>query len=138
MGANVKLKIESEEDALDIISAAVEDLSEREEWAPDLLFKINLVLEELGLNAIQYGAQSGTPDIEILIDSSREAVTITITDAGIPFDPLHDAPPPDLDASIEDRKIGRLGIYFVREIMDEAYYRREDGKNHLTLVKQRA
>ncbi len=137
MGVQVKLKIESEEGALDRITAAVEDLGEREEWTPDLVLKVHLALEELGLNAIQYGSRGETPDIEIVMDSSNDAVVITISDSGIPFDPLHDAPAPDLESSVEDRRVGGLGIYFVRELMDDVQYKREGGRNHLTLVKRR-
>ena len=54
-----------------------------------------------------------------------------------PFDPLYDAKQPDVGAAIEDRPIGGLGIYCVREMMDEVHYRREQGKNHLTLVSRR-
>ncbi len=131
------LKIDSEDGALERISAAVEDLGEREEWAPGLVFSVNLALEELGLNAITYGAAGENPDIEIVMVSDEDAVTITISDAGIPFDPLTDAPPPDLDSSIDDRPVGGLGIHLVREMMDEAHYKREGGRNHLTLIKRR-
>ncbi len=137
MGAQLALRINSEDGALERITAAVEDLGEREDWSPDLVFRINLVLEELGLNAIQYGSKGKTPDIEIVMVSDHEQVTVTISDAGTPFDPLTDAPDPDVDASIEDRPIGGLGVYLVREMMDEAHYKREDGRNHLTLIKRR-
>ena len=137
MGARLALRINSEDGALERITAAVEDLGEREAWSPDLVFRINLVLEELGLNAIQYGSKGKTPDIEIVMVSDQDQVTVTISDAGVPFDPLTDAPDPDVDASIEDRPIGGLGVYLVREMMDEAHYKREDGRNHLTLIKRR-
>ena len=137
MGAQLALKINSEDGALERITAAVEDLGEREDWSPDLVFRINLVLEELGLNAIQYGSKGKTPDVEIVMVSERDLVTITISDAGIPFDPLTDAPEPDINASVEDREIGGLGVFLVREMMDEVYYKHEDGRNHLTLIKRR-
>ncbi len=137
MSARSSLNIRSESDALERITAAVEDLGEREDWAPDLIFRINLVLEELGLNALHYGCVDGTPDIEITMVSEKDVVTVMISDSGIPFDPLHEAPQPDLEASIEDRHIGGLGVYLVREMMDEAYYKREQDRNHLTLIKRR-
>ncbi len=57
-----------------------------------------------------------------------------IEDDGIAFDPLI-APPPDLDSDIEDRPIGGLGVYLVKEMMDEVEYARADGRNRVTLVK---
>ena len=59
---------------------------------------------------------------------------IEIIDCGIPFDPLT-LPKPDVNAPIEDRKIGGLGIYMMRKLMDKVNYKREQGKNILTLVK---
>ena len=44
-------------------------------------------------------------------------------------------PKPDVDAPIEERKIGGLGVYFIRSIMDEVHYRREQDRNILTLIK---
>ena len=60
-----------------------------------------------------------------------------IADDGRPFDPLTEAPEPDLESAIEDRPIGGLGVHLVRTMMDEVRYRREEGKNRLTLVKRR-
>ena len=62
---------------------------------------------------------------------------IEISDDGQPFNPLKDAPKPDLEAALEDRPIGGLGIHLVLTMMDEMHYRRENERNHLTLVKRR-
>ena len=51
---------------------------------------------------------------------------------------LHDASIPDLEASVEERKVGGLGIHLVRTMMDQVNYRREQGRNHLTLVARKA
>ena len=59
---------------------------------------------------------------------------IQIMDWGIAFDPLS-LPEPDIEAPIEERKIGGLGIYMMRNIMDEVLYKREGDRNILTLVK---
>ena len=137
MGAQLALRINSENGALERITAAVEELGDREDWTPDLVFRVNLVLEELGLNAIQYGAKGKMPDLQIVMVSEQDLVTITISDAGVPFDPLTDAPEPDVNASIEDREIGGLGVFLAREMMDEAHYKREGGRNYVTLIKWR-
>ncbi len=138
MAATVALKLTSGRDELAAITDAVEDLGRRERWPDALLFRVNLALEELGLNIMDYGYDGGPCDIDIVLTSDDDAVTIEIIDGGPPFDPLHDAPTPDLDASIEDRRIGGLGVYLVRTLMDDLRYRREHGKNHLTLVTHRA
>ena len=138
MSETVALKITAGRDDLPVITDAVEDLGRRERWPDDLVFRVNLALEELGLNIMDYGYDGGPCDIDIVLTSDDDAVTIEIIDGAPAFDPLHDAPTPDLDAAIEDRRIGGLGVHLVHNLMDEVRYRREDGKNHLTLVTRRA
>ena len=138
MSATVALKLTSGRDELAAIIDAVEDLGRRERWPDALLFRVNLALEELGLNIMDYSYDGGPCDIDIVLTSNDDAVTIEIIDGGPPFDPLHDAPTPDLDTAIEDRRIGGLGVHLVRTLMDDLRYRREHGKNHLTLVTRRA
>jgi anti-sigma regulatory factor (Ser/Thr protein kinase) len=137
VGAQLALRINSEDGALERITAAVEDFGEQEDWPPDLVFRVNLALEELGMNIMNHGHDKGLHEFDITLISEADTLTIEIVDDGRPFDPLHDAKQPDVGAAIEDRPIGGLGIYFVREMMDEMHYRREDDKNHLTLVSRR-
>ena len=136
MSATVSLKLSSEHDELERITAAVDEIAELEDWPPELVFRINLVLEELGINIMNHGGDVSA--IEISLTSDAEAVTIEITDDGEPFDPVNDHPDPDTAAPLEERRIGGLGIFLVRKMMDEMHYRREQGKNHLALTKLRA
>ncbi len=136
MSAQVSLKIRPALDELQQITAAVEDLAMKEQWSPDLEFKVNLVLDELGVNIVNYGGEVSV--IEVSLSSEEESITIEITDDGRPFDPLNDAVEPDTSAPIDERPIGGLGLFFVRTMMDEMHYRREQGKNHLALAKRRA
>ncbi len=124
-------------DEIEIILEAVEYFGEQEDWEPALTFKVKLAIEELGINIANHGRVDDIPEIEIVVDSSPEKLTITIEDDGRPFDPLNDAPAPDLTSALEDRPVGGLGIHFVREMMDEMTYRHEDGKNCLALTLNR-
>lgn len=124
-------------DEIEIILEAVEYFGEQEDWEPALTFKVKLAIEELGINVANHGRVDKIPEIEIVVNSSPEKLTITIEDDGRPFDPLNDAPAPDLTSALEDRPIGGLGIHFVREMMDEMTYRHEDGKNCLALILNR-
>lgn len=99
-------------------------------------FRINLALEELLTNTIKYGyADQSTHEIVIELQYSGDGVTVEIVDDGKPFD-LTQAPTPDLDAPIEQRAIGGLGLHFVRTMMDEVRYCRDGGRNRVTLVKR--
>ena len=135
MGASASLKISPTFDELDRISAVVEDVGEQDNWPHDLIFKVNLVLDELSVNIVSYGGDAS--EIEVSLDTDAEEVRVEICDDGAPFDPLTEAPEPDLDAPLEDRPVGGLGIHLVREMMDELHYSRQGGKNRLAMVKRK-
>ena len=134
MSAQVSLKLETRLDELERITAAVEDLGEQEDWPPAFTFRVNLVLEELGINIINHGHDGGIHEFDVTLTSDANTLTIEISDDGRPFDPLHDASAPDVAASLEDRSVGGLGIHLVRTMVDEMHYRREQGRNCLTLT----
>ena len=135
MSQSVSLKIAPELDQLERITAAVEELGERDDWPPDLIFKVNLVLDELWVNVVNYSGATG--DVEISLDTDADEVRLEIADDGRPFDPLTETVEPDIDAPLEDRPIGGLGIFLVREMMDDLRYKRENGKNRLAMVKRK-
>ena len=137
MTAKLSLKIEASPDALDRINDEIESLSRQEEWPSDLFFTTNLVVEELGLNVINHAYRGQSGEFEIIITSEEQAITVEIIDNGLPFNMLQDAPLPDVEAEIEERPVGGLGIHLVKTMMDELHYKRDQGKNHLTLVKRR-
>lgn len=134
MAAELRLRVETRQDELDRVSAAIEDFALEADWPLDIVFKVNLALEEVVINVMNYGHDDGLHEIDIILTADEESLTIEIVDDGRPFDPLTDAPKPDVNADLEDRNIGGLGIHLVRKMMDDVRYRREEGKNHLTLV----
>ena len=132
----MSVTIEPDLNDLKQITASVKEIGRQENWPSDLVFKIDLVLDELATNIVKYGGK--VSEIEISLSSEVEAVTIEITDDGRPFDPLNDVAEPDLDSPLNERRAGGLGVHLVRSMMDELHYRREQGKNHLALTKRRA
>ena len=107
MSANLTLNMEAQLNEIERIQAAVTILSQAENWPPELLYQIELVLEEIGTNIIKYG-QDGEKEteIQITLTSDRKSLTMEIIDTGKPFDPFADAPQPDLDSDVPDRPIG--------------------------------
>ena len=122
-------------ETIEDILTAMDEFAEQQDWPPKLAFTARLVVEELAMNVASYGSDDPAkpPGIEITVDSEPNFLRIDIKDTGCPFDP-QDAPDPDINASIEDRRIGGLGHYFVQEMTDEMVYRREDDKNYITLT----
>ena len=137
MSAKLTLAVETRLEELDRLAACVEDFAREQEWPNDLTFQVNLVLEELWLNVVNYGHENGDHVVMIELTSEAESLTIEMTDDGKAFNPLENAPVPDVTAALGDRSIGGLGVHLVRTMMDELRYSREGGKNHLTLVKRR-
>ncbi len=137
MGTTMSLTIRTAHDELDRINAAVESLAESDSWPADLLYRVELVLEEWNLNVMDHGHDDDTHEIDIALTTDADQVTIEIVDGGRPFDPLHDAPPPDLTSAVGERRVGGLGVHFMRTLMDEVLYKRELGKNHLKLVTRK-
>ncbi len=130
--------IETRLEELTRLTEVVESLGEEDAWSPGLVGKVNLVLEELAINTINHGHAGGLHEISFTFSSSDDALTIEMVDDGKPFDPLTEAPVPDVNAPMDERPIGGLGVFLVRKLMDELTYRREEGRNHLTLVAYRA
>jgi anti-sigma regulatory factor (Ser/Thr protein kinase) len=132
------LCIESDLSELERLHDAVAELGEVGNWPPDLVYQVDLVLEELIVNTVNYGYDDDERhEIEIALTSDADVFTVEIIDDGHAFNPLSDAPEPDLDAEIADRPIGGLGIHLMRVMMDEVHYQREQDKNYLTLIKRR-
>lgn len=137
MSRQLSLEIDPRVEELSVITAAVEQFGDAEKWPPDMIFQINLVIEELGLNIMTHGKTKDLEKIEIKLTAEGESLTVEIVDNGHPFDPTSEAPEPDLDVELGERTIGGLGIHIVRSLVDNLRYRRQGGRNHVTLVKER-
>jgi anti-sigma regulatory factor (Ser/Thr protein kinase) len=101
----------------------------------DLEYFANLAIEEIATNCIKYGYDDAKEHvIEAKLALSPNALVVTVSDDGHPFNPL-EAPGPDLSVAVEERAIGGLGLHMLRQLSDRMEYAREDGKNRLTLRK---
>ncbi|ABN58390.1 MULTISPECIES: ATP-binding protein [Methanoculleus] len=102
----------------------------------ELVFAIQLAVDEACSNIILYGYGGEPGSISIACTADEDAVHVTITDDGVAFDPLT-APPPPLDVPVEERPIGGLGVHFIRTVTDSVTYAREGEKNILSMEKKR-
>jgi phosphoserine phosphatase RsbU/P len=105
--------------------------------AEPLIPTLNMALDDLLNNVVQYAFPNDPTEHLILVDGEvrDDSVILTITDDGIPFNPLT-VTPPDLSLLLHEREIGGLGIHLVRSMFDEVSYRRDVGHNVLTIKKK--
>src|SRR5262249_31408350 len=114
----------------------VRQFGELHEVPSRTLYSVNLALDELVTNVLLYGYENPEGrDVVVRIVTAGGELVASVTDEGQPFNPL-DAPKPNLDAPLEDRDLGGLGIHRVRSLMDYVTYSREEEKNVLTVRKR--
>jgi anti-sigma regulatory factor (Ser/Thr protein kinase) len=103
-------------------------------WGERMAHALRLVLEELIINNVTHGRRPGdTGWFSVRLTQSNDRIALTIEDDGLPFDPT-EMPPPDLDAQLDDRPEGGLGVFLARSLSSELSYVRERGINRTTAV----
>lgn len=118
------------------LAAFVDELCDEAGLTPDVAMKIHLALEEAVVNVMEYAYPKGTQGtVDIAAFVTGDSIRFVITDSGQPFDPTLKEEV-DTTLSVEDRPIGGLGIYLVKQLMDSISYRRIDGCNELTLLME--
>lgn len=94
-----------------------------------LQFKIRLCVEEVEENILCY---SGSTWVEVETTVGNGQLAIEFRDGGIAFDPLAKEDP-DINAPLEERNIGGLGIFICKQMMDAVEYERKGDRNILKL-----
>ena len=98
--------------------------------------QIDIAIDELFGNIAHYAynTEVGSATVRVEVSEAPLAVIITFIDNGVPYDPLG-KDDPDITLSAEEREIGGLGIYMVKQSMDEITYEYKDGQNILKIKK---
>ena len=118
------------------LATFIEEVGEAFSLTPDVVFNLNLVIEEAVVNVINYAyPKEEHQSIYLSANLHEDSIVFVLTDTGKEFDPTQ-APEADITLSAEERPIGGLGIFLIRQIMNEVKYQRIDGKNVLTLEKK--
>jgi anti-sigma regulatory factor (Ser/Thr protein kinase) len=121
---------------LEKVMAFVTDLCARNSIPPETEYDLNLALDEMVTNVAKHAyPEGGEHNFTLQITASPEEFVARIEDDGVEFNPTAH-PTPNLDASLEERKEGGLGIFLVRQIMTTVDYQRVGGKNIVTLRKK--
>jgi serine/threonine-protein kinase RsbW len=112
---------------LDVVSSCAKGQG----FAQKRINDIELAIEEALVNIFNYAYQDNTGDIEVICSLDNDLFIVDIIDSGIPFDLLLHKEP-DLTSDISKRQIGGLGVFFIKTLMDDVKYRRENDKNILS------
>ncbi len=136
----LKLTIHNNLSEMAALEPFVEQISE--EYGLDMAFsfQLHLSLDEAVSNVVNYayGEQKDMPitiEAEMTTDADRRQLVLHLIDNGMAFNPLEEAPEVDVTLSAEERQIGGLGIFLIRQVMDEVRYERLSEQNRLTMVK---
>lgn len=128
------LRIPAKLEGMDVILAFVSLLLDTNGCTPKARTQIRMAVEELYVNVTLYAYPSEDGWSEIRGGVENGVATFVLIDGGAPFDPLA-KPDPDILLSGEERGIGGLGIFMVKQSMDDVSYEYKDGKNILTIKK---
>ena len=121
---------------LPALTAFIEGCGEEWQLRPEVVFNLQLALEECVTNVIMYAyPHEEQHTLQVTAELQAPDLIFTIEDSGVPFDPTQVAEA-DTSLSAEERPIGGLGIFLVRQLMDSVEYRRDGDRNLLTLRKQ--
>jgi serine/threonine-protein kinase RsbW len=123
---------------LDEIREFVGEIARTGGFSDKDVYNIQLATDEAASNIIEH-AYENMPDgiLELSCGVNKDVITIMLVDHGESFDPS-EVPLPDLKADLSDRKIGGLGIFLMRKLMDEVTYEpRPNKSNVLTMTKRK-
>lgn len=128
--------VSSKLENLSLISDFIAEVARQYNLDDHILSDIQLAVDEACTNVIQHGyslEEEGT--ITIICQLEGDDFTVVIQDHGKSFD-LESISLPDLDADLEERKVGGLGLYFMSQVMDEVKFHFDSREgNELTMIK---
>ena len=131
-----EMEIDAILENFEAVQAFVDEELERLECPMATQIQIDIAVEEVFVNIAHYAynPKVGKATIRVEIIDDPLSIVMTFMDNGIPYDPLAKEDP-DVTLPPEERKIGGLGVYMVKESMDDVKYEYRNGQNILTLRK---
>ena len=131
-----EVEVPADMDHLDDVMGIIQEIMSNVEVDEAERMKVELAVEEMYTNIASYAYSEGNGSASAkckLTDHPGEII-ICFTDTGKPYNPL-DKPDPDINAGVEERGIGGLGIYMTKKMMDNVSYEYVDNRNVLTIRK---
>ncbi len=120
---------------LDRLGAFARDIGRDERLNGDQIFALELCLEEAVANIIMHGGpgEHAGKHIAVTIMRGAPSLMVCLEDDGGPFDPTA-VPPPKVAASLEEARVGGMGVHLIRKLCTDMRYERVAGRNRLTLI----
>ena len=116
------------------LEQSLEEFASAHELDIGLQNRLNLMLEELIANSVNYSLHSVSgPELELCLSVEDTFVLAQVEDNGPAFDPFTEAPEADTTSALEDRPIGGLGIFLTKKFADQYTYERVGDRNRVTL-----
>lgn len=136
MTEHLTIKISNQLSEIEKITSEVENIWMKYQFPLKLMYNINISIDELLSNIINYAFEDkSTHFINIQLEITNKSFLMRITDDGKAFNPL-EIEEPDINASLEERNIGGLGIFIVKNLVDKIEYNRNGNKNILLIEKK--
>ena len=136
MSEQTTMILKNDVSELERVLSFVSDACARNAIPPETEYDLKLALDEIVSNVAKHAyPEGGEHHFSLQITITADEFVARIEDDGIEFCPT-EYPTPDLDAPLEVRREGGLGIYLVRQIMTSTEYERTAGKNIVTLRKK--
>lgn len=130
-----QLRIPSQTDNLELIREFVSRVARKVGFKDDAISKIELAVDEACANVIEHAyKKSGKKNIDVAIQIDFQKFTIIITDHGRGFDPKN-IKTPDMKEYLAQMRVGGLGIYLMRTLMDEIDFNVQPKRNQVIMSK---
>ena len=114
-----ELRVEATLENLRKVSEFVRDIGQQLRLTEEVLFDIDLAVEEASVNIVRHAYRPGQAgDLLLRVETTDDIVRITLTDWGLPFDPER-VTPFDVHAPVEKRAEGGTGLHLIRSLMDD-------------------
>ncbi len=121
-------------DAVGEVKEYIKEVISRFPFDDRKIFNILLAVEEIVVNVIKH-AKVTQPEITVEVDTpSKNVLKVKIMDYGVPFNPLDMDEKPNINDSIPERKIGGLGLFLVKKMVDDMEYERLGDRNCTSLI----
>lgn len=130
METRLEILVELDLRAIRPVQARLRTFCARHNVETRIVAGLELAADEILSNIIRH-AHGVATDIRCITDIADDQVTIVFSDNGAPFDPLTEAPAPNLTSGPDAAPIGGLGVHIVKELSDDCRYSRVDDRNRL-------